>query len=128
MAESTQQQQIPTYRLGDKIRIELKVSDRSGVDRVVAVFTAAADSTSGTTKTLRLEGKGGGETTTTVILEETVTEQISPGEYECLFVELYGVHGNHRVYRNPGIRFRIEDVPGDHEGPELNEWRVLPTE
>jgi hypothetical protein len=25
---------------------------------------------------------------------------------------------------SPDIRFRVENIPGDHEGPELLGWRV----
>ena len=36
---------------------------------------------------------------------------------------VYDTHYNHKTFA-PDIRFRIENVPGDHEGPELLGWRV----
>jgi len=27
------------------------------------------------------------------------------------------------VFHYPDIRFRIQSIPGDHEGPELLDWR-----
>src|SRR5215212_10556185 len=44
-------------------------------------------------------------------------------EFRCKNVTVYDTHYNHKTFA-PDIRFRIENVPGDHEGPELLGWRV----
>lgn len=119
MAEETTQ--LPTYKLGDTIRIELEVSDESGVGTVAARFNWTLNPT----KSVVLEANGGGKTEITLTLEMEVTEDMSPGEYECVWVSLKDVHGNQTLRNKPGIRFRIEGVPGDHEGPKLDGWQLL---
>jgi hypothetical protein len=46
-----------------------------------------------------------------------------PGEYRCEGVTVYDTHLNRKTF-SPDIRFRVENIPGDHEGPELLGWRV----
>jgi hypothetical protein len=46
-----------------------------------------------------------------------------PGEYRCEGVTVYDVHLNRKTF-HPDIRFRVVNIPGDHEGPELFGWRV----
>ena len=60
-----------------------------------------------------------------MILERAVTDDIAPGEYVCGYLDLQDIRGNQTVISSTDIRFRIEDIPGDHEGPELEHWRVL---
>lgn len=119
MTEDTEH--IPTYKLGDTIRVELELTDDSGVGEVAARFNWPSDPT----KKILLRGNGQGETTTRVVLQEQVTEDIAPGDYDCVWVSLRDVRENQRIINRPGIRLRIEGVPGDHEGPELKDWRVL---
>jgi hypothetical protein len=38
-------------------------------------------------------------------------------------VTVYDTHLNRKIFY-PDIRFRIQDTPGDHEGPELLSWRI----
>jgi hypothetical protein len=36
---------------------------------------------------------------------------------------VYDTHYNHKTFA-PDIRFRIENVPGDHDWPELVGWQI----
>jgi hypothetical protein len=109
---------MQTYSLGDTIRLELDLRDESGVLTVSATFY---DTESGHGFSMRGEGEGRVEVT--VVLTEEVTEKTLPGEYRCKDVTVYDTHYNYRTL-TPDIRFRVENVPGDHEGPELVGWRV----
>jgi len=102
--------------LGDTITITLDLRDPSGVAKVSDVFN---DVQSG--RAIQMDGDGGGQPQATIMLEATVTNDTVPGEYKCQYVEAYDTKGNHKTHR-PDIRFRIENVPGDHEGPELTSW------
>ncbi len=120
MAERTEQ--LPRYTLGDKIRIELEVSDESGVGEVEALFTNEQESG----KQIIFPGDGGGETNAVVVLEREVIEGMAPGLYQCFYVSLTDNLGNKRITRPDEMRFCIADIPGDHEGPRLKTWRIIP--
>ena len=107
-----------TYSLGDTICVELDLRDESGVLTVSAAFY---ESESG--HGFSMHGDGEGRTEVTVALTQKVTDKTLPGEYRCKDVTVYDTHYNHRTF-TPEIRFRVENVPGDHEGPELVGWRV----
>lgn len=119
MAEETKQE--ITYTLGDTIRIEFEVTDESGVGLITAQFNNPQEPS----KNIQLHGNAEGQHRAVVILERLVTNDIAPGEYVCSYVDLRDMQGNQTVISRPDIRFRIEGVPGDHEGPELEHWRVL---
>jgi hypothetical protein len=36
---------------------------------------------------------------------------------------VYDIHSNRKTF-SPDIRFRVENIPGDHEAPELLDWRI----
>ncbi|MDQ4004001.1 MAG: hypothetical protein M3259_09230 [Actinomycetota bacterium] len=122
MAERTEQ--LPTYTLGDKIRIELEVTDESGVGEIEATFSNEQE----TGKRISFAGNGEGETSTMVVLEREVVEGMAPGLYQCFYVSLIDNLGNKRVTRPHDMRFRIEGIPGDHEGPRLHGYRVIAPE
>ena len=107
-----------TYTVGETIRLELDLRDESGVLTVSATFY---ETNSAHAFTMR--GEGEGRTEATVVLMEEVTNNTFPGECRCKDVTVYDIHYNHRTFA-PDIRFRVENVPGDHEGPELVGWRV----
>lgn len=120
MAEETRQQ--TEYTLGNTIRIELEVSDESGVGEVRARFSLVDN----LTQSIFFSTTGSGETKDdTIILEKEVTEDIAPGEYECQWIALEDMRGNQNLISSPGIRFRVDNVPGDHDPPELKGWRTL---
>lgn len=113
-------QHKPTYGPGDKIRLELEVSDESGVDKVEIWF----HSQDNVTHEFQIIGDAQGAKITTLALEKEVTGDIAPGDYQSRFVVLYDLVGNRTItYPDPAILLRIEGVPGDHEGPQLNSWR-----
>jgi hypothetical protein len=109
---------VEAFSLGDTIRVELDLRDESGVSTVSAAFYELK---SGRGFTMR--GESEGETEVTVVLMQEVTREILPGEYRCEGVTVYDTHLNRKTF-SPDIRFRVEDIPGDHEGPELLGWRV----
>src|SRR5215217_3499564 len=118
--EQSQANNIPTYSLGDTIRVELDLRDESGVLTVSATFYETQ-----TGHTFSIHGEGDGRKQVTVVLTEKVMDKILPGEYQCKDVTVYDTHYNHRTF-TPDIRFFVENYLGDHEGPELVGWRVSP--
>jgi hypothetical protein len=62
-------------------------------------------------------------TEVTIGLTQEVTDKTLPGEYRCKNVTVYDTHYNHKTFA-PDIRFRIENVPGDHDWPELVGWQI----
>ena len=109
---------MQTYSLGDTIRVELDLRDQSGVLTVSATFYETVSGHG-----FSMHGDGEGRPEVTVMLTEEVTDKTLPGEYRCKDVTVYDTHYNYRTF-TPDIRFRVENVPGDHEGPELVGWRV----
>ena len=107
-----------TYTVGETVCLELDLRDESGVLTVSATFY---ETNSDHAFTMR--GEGEGRTEATVVLTQEVTNKTLPGEYRCKDVTVYDINYNHRTFV-PDIRFRIESVPGNHEGPELVGWRV----
>jgi len=62
-----------------------------------------------------MRGEGEGRTEVTMVLTQEVTDKTLRGEYRCKNVTVYDTYYNHKTFA-PNIRFRIENVPGDHEG------------
>jgi hypothetical protein len=109
---------METFSLGDTIRVELDLHDQSGVSTVSATFYELESG-----EGFMIRGEGEGEPEVTVVLSQEVTDEILPGEYRCEIVTVYDTHLNRKTF-SPNIRFRVENIPGDHEGPELLGWRV----
>jgi hypothetical protein len=117
-AGSSKVDEMETFSLGDTIRVELDLRDESGVSTVSATFYELKSS-----RGFMMRGESEGETEVTVVLMQEVTREILPGEYRCEGVTVYDTHLNRKTF-SPDIRFQVENVPGDHEGPELLDWRV----
>jgi hypothetical protein len=113
-----QTKEMQTYTLGETVRVELDLRDESGVLTVSATFY---ETESGYGFSMR--GEGEGRTEVKMVLTQEVTDKTLRGEYRCKNVTVYDTYYNHKTFA-PNIRFRIENVPGDHEGPELVGWRV----
>src|ERR687898_559061 len=79
---------METFSLGDTIRVELDLREESEGEREV-----------------------------TMVLSQEVTNEMPPGEYRCEGVTVYDVHLNRKTF-HPDIRFRVVNIPGDHEGEE----------
>jgi hypothetical protein len=109
---------VETFSLGDTIRVELDLRDESGVSTVSASFYELKSSWG-----FMMRGESEGEREVTVVLTQEVTREILPGEYRCEGVTVYDTRLNRKTF-SPDIRFRVEDIPGNHEGPELMGWRV----
>ena len=118
MSKPGQYEHMHTYSLGETIRLELDLLDRSGVLTVDAAFYEI-ESGHG----FSMRGDGGGRSEVTVVLTQKVTDKTLPGEYRCKDVTVYDTHHNHTTYA-PDIRFRVDNPLGDHEGPKPVGWRV----
>jgi hypothetical protein len=113
---------VQTYTLGDTIRLEIKLRDKTGIGAVAAVFNACTTRRRPTGRTITLTGNGEGRTEASIELTAEITNHTVPGEYNCEHIEVRDTLGNYLLHY-PDISFRIEGVPGDHEGPELIDWR-----
>jgi hypothetical protein len=127
-------EEIPTFYSGDTISIEFALRDDSGVSSVVAVFAhinpgafTYGDPTS-RYEDIQLAGDGRGQPKATVTISGKVEESTASGEYACRFVQARNVTGNYRTFHpDPDIRFRVENGPGNREGPQLSNWRFSGT-
>ena len=121
---------VPTFYSGQEIRIELELRDESGVGQVLGVFTHAdpgafsrEDPASGY-EDVQLRGSGEGQAKATVVISAMVGEEVASGEYVCRYVQANDVRGNlQTIHPRPEIRFRVDNSPGDREGPQLSDWR-----
>jgi hypothetical protein len=111
---------VPTYRPGDTIRLELELTDSNGVLEVGARFrVASSESVRSIYRSVKLDG----ETNAVAVIELELDENSPPGEYVCEYIALTDRLGNTSLIVSPGIEFRVEGVAGDRQGPELAGWR-----
>jgi hypothetical protein len=122
--------QIPTFYRGETIRVELSLRDETGVAHVVGVFAHSRPGAfshrdpASTYEDIRLHGEGRGQRKASVAITGVVDERTATGEYVCRYVQAHDARGNYRkILPEPEIRFRVENGPGDSEGPELFGWR-----
>lgn len=113
---------MQTYTLGDTIRLEITLRDQTGIAEVAAIFHSCTTKKRPTGRTIMLKGNGEGRTESDIELTAKITNRTVPGEYSCERLEVRDTLGNY-LFHYPDISFRIEGVPGDHEGPELTGWR-----
>lgn len=112
---------MQTYTLGDTMRLQLKLRDKSGIGYVAVLFNRCHTDVHPASGIILLIGDGGGQTEGLVELVTEITNQSVPGEYRCEYVQVQDSLGNH-IFHYPDIRFKIQDIPGDHAGPELLDW------
>lgn len=111
---------VPVYRPGDTITLELGLRDESGVGSVEVSF----ENERSTRTTIDFEGNGNGREQVTVALTYVVPERIESGEYKPYFIETEDGLGNSRTHELPDLIFRIEAPSGDFEGPEIADARL----
>lgn len=110
---------VPVFEYGDNIRIELRVSDSSGVSKVETRFrNESEESVESIYRSTQLQG----ETEALAVIELQIDGQIPPGSYVCEYIALTDKLGNKSLISAPGIEFRVEGDVEDHQGPELLEW------
>jgi hypothetical protein len=115
----TKTNNVPVFERGATIRIELRVSDSSGVSRVETRFrTESEESVRSIYRSVTLEG----ETDAVAVIELQVDEDLPPGDYVCEYVALTDRKGNQSLIAAPGIEFRIEGSTEDRQGPALLDW------
>lgn len=117
MADDTQQ--IPTYRPGDTMQLNLNLSDESGVELVRMKFALQAD----VTKNFTVEAQAEGQQNVVVHSATQITDKLAPGKWFCQYISLHDTKGNRSLISEPGIEFFIEGVETDTEGPTLNNWQ-----
>jgi hypothetical protein len=110
---------VPTFEMGDTIRIELQVSDGSGVSKVETRFRNESEAS---VKSLYRSVDLGSETDTRVIIEIQVDEDLPSGDYVCEYVALTDGLGNKSLISAPGIEFHVEGNTEDRQGPALLNW------
>ena len=113
---------METFGLGDTLSLEISLRDKSGIGYVAALFNRCNTGAHPASGIILLVGNGEGRKETIVRLTTQISAQSVPGEYRCEYLQVQDSLGNH-VLHYPDIRFKIQDVPGDHEGPELLDWR-----
>lgn len=120
---SWQYPEMPTYKPGDIVRIELDLHDESGVASANAMFVLEHGS-GGEREIVTLRGDGGGETDTAVVISGRIGENVLGGEYRCQEVWTKDSLGNSNRHRHD-IRFQIDSPVYDIEGPSLSGWRFV---
>jgi hypothetical protein len=103
-------ERMHTYSLGETIRLELDLFDRSGVLTVNAAFY---ETESGHGFSMR--GDGEGRSKVTVVLTQKVTDKTLPGEYRCKDVTVYDIHHNYATYA-PTYAFVLKTPWGTMRG------------
>lgn len=116
---SHKEQALKTYSPQHPIRIELELYDESGVDSVGAIF----ERVDAPQTFIRMHVDAKGRRAPVLILLHEVTSKVAPGEYRCRHIHVQDVRGNTKNL-TPDIRFRVENVTGDYEPPELRRWRM----
>lgn len=118
----TKASDVPIFERGDTIRLELQVSDSSGVSRVETRFrTESEDSVRSVYRSVELEG----EADALAVIELQVGEDLPPGNYVCEYVAITDRKGNQSLIAAPGIEFRVQGgVEEDSQGPALLNWSI----
>jgi len=117
----TKANNVPVFERGDTVRLELRVSDSSGVSRVETRFrNESGESVRSVYRSVELEG----ETDALAVIELQVDEDLPPGDYVCEYVVLTDQKGNQSMIAAPGIEFRIEGSVEDRQGPALLNWSI----
>jgi len=120
MAE-TKTNEIPAFRHGDTVRIELHVQDDSGVSLVEVRFrNESVESVKSIYRSVTLEN----DADAFVVIDLYVGDELSPGEYVCEYVALTDGKGNKSLYAAPGIEFRVEGSAEEGRGPTLLDWSI----
>lgn len=110
---------VPVFEYGDVFRIELSVSDESGVARVETRFrNETPESTKSVYRSVDLDG----QTDALAVIEFSVDESLPPGNYVCEYIALTDKLGNQSMFAAPGIEFRVEGSTEDRQGPALLNW------
>jgi hypothetical protein len=123
------EESLPTYTIGDTVRLPLELRDESGVAQCYAHFSLMADPEDPTSTDINidfeLEGDGEGLTDGTVELTEELTNA-PPGIYWCDWIQVFDTVRNKTEIDDPGIRLRVVEKPGaDYEPPEIVNVRPL---
>ncbi len=110
---------VPVFKGGDVIRLEMRVADSEGVSKAEARFRNESEGLlTGIYRSVELAG----ELDAVAVIELRVGEDLPPGRYVCEYVALTDGLGNQSVITNPGIEFEVEGDLEEHRGPKLLEW------
>lgn len=115
----TKTNDVPTYKLGDTIRIALEVTDENGVIDVGARFRL---NKAGTARSFYRSVKLNGDVEAIAALEIDVDAAFPSGDYTCEYLALTDGLGNQTLIVSPGIEFHVEGAKESNEGPALRKW------
>ena len=109
--------ELQTYSIDDVIRVPIVLRDEDGVAHVRAVFRrlryAGELGPRGLdpNEILELRGNGNGQQQATVEVTRKVADEHEPGDYLCVSIQVYDVHGNVVIIKTPSPSrlFRIVD-------------------
>jgi hypothetical protein len=109
--------ELESYSIDDEIRVPIVLRDEDGVAHVRAVFRrlryAGELGPRGLDPddTLELTGNGNGQQQATVEVTLKVADEHEPGDYLCIFIQVYDTQGNVVIIRTPSPSrlFRIID-------------------
>jgi hypothetical protein len=117
----TKTNNVPTFEYGDTIRIELRVTDSSGISRIEIRFRNEGEEL---VKSIHRSVELEGETDATALIELPVGEDVPPGDYVCEYVALTDQKGNTSLVAAPDMGFRVEGTTEDRQGPALLDWSI----
>jgi hypothetical protein len=117
MTTETTTRDVPVFKNGQIVHLNLLVEDESGVVLLEARFRNEDNSSADFYQ--RVELSGG--TTETAVIEFRVDE-MAPGHYVCEYVALTDAEGNKSLHAVPGIEFHVEGDAESHKGPALRDW------
>ena len=112
---------VPVFKDGDIIRLEMRVTDSDGVSKAETRFRNESEGlTTGIYRSVELEG----EPDTVAVIVPRVDEDLPPGHYVCEYIAFTDGRGNQSVFANPGMEFEVEGDLEEHKGPVLLEWSI----
>jgi hypothetical protein len=107
------------YSAGERISVGIELQDDSGIYDVTALFVNSDDPNA----VITLPGYGGGARRATVYIQNFVTTNTPPGQYECKYIQAQDGRGNYSIL-HPNISFCVDQQTAsvDEQGPELERW------
>ena len=112
-------QELQKYSAGERIALGVELRDNSGIYDVRGIFVHSENPKVHIT----LPGYGGGAQSATVYIQNVITTNTLPGQYDCEYIEAQDGRGNYNVMP-PDLSFYVEPQAAlvDGQGPELKGW------
>ncbi len=125
----TDEQSLPTYTVGDTVRLPLEVKDRSGIGACYAHFSRMENPEDPQSADIEidfeLEANGDGLAEGTIELEIELTNA-PPGTYWCDWIQVFDTVKNKTEIDDPGIKLLVVENPeADYDPPEIVDIKPL---